>query len=104
MSAKSLSIIMTLVSNLVLMLVLVMALKILPNSPFQTVMEKYNVFGSLSNYMQYILYFLPVGKIIVTLELWVVCIVNYWGFEFTLKVFGATGSSGSMPTLTGTLK
>lgn len=92
MNAKVVALLSTFVSNFAALIILALIIKILPNSPFQTVIDQYCTFSALPKYLQLFYYFVPVERIVAVLELWIACILNYFIFEFFLKT--AYNSSG----------
>lgn len=96
MSAKGISLITSLASNLAVLVLLAVAINILPNSPFQSVIEGSTKSGTFYQYLGYVSYFIPVDRIIVTLEVWIVCITNYWFFELLCKCFSGASNIASL--------
>lgn len=96
MNAKVLALMGTLISNMVALIILSLIIHILPNSPFQAVIEQYCSFTTLPKYLQLFYYFVPVDRIIAVFEMWAACILNYFIFEFFLKTAYNSSSGGVM--------
>lgn len=92
MSPKFVALFSTFISNFVTLLILALCIKILPNSPFQAILDQYGTFSELPKYLQLFYYFVPVDRLIAVLNMWIVCILNYFVFRFFLNT--AYNSSG----------
>jgi len=73
-----------LVINSLILVVLAVARNFLPDSPFKSFLNA-NALAPLQPYMKYINWFLPVEEIICILEVWVVCIAQYFFWELCQK-------------------
>lgn len=76
--------------------ILVICQNILPNSPFQSFME-WSSLASFSQYMKFVCYFVPVGKILAVMEAWVLCMTNWYTFRIIYKVADHVVSALSSP-------
>lgn len=81
---KIYSIISTVGISLAVIVVLYLCMNILPNSPFQSFLGLSTQSEFYKN-VKYAFYFLPLDKIIVTLEAWVLCMIEWYTWRFCYK-------------------
>ena len=91
---KLYSTIITLVTNAAVIVVLMAAVKILPDSPFQSFING-SLFGSLGTYIKNINYFLPVSQTIALLEAWILCISEWYLWKFIYRISLSVSSAGT---------
>ena len=99
MSKAVYALISQLVINSLILIVLAVACNFLPDSPFKSYLNG-GVLSALQPYMKYINWFLPVEEIICILEVWVVCIAQYFFWELCQKILNSVSSNSSTNGLT----
>lgn len=82
------------VVNSVLVIFLLVAVNILPDSPFEAFI-KLSSFSHIWDYLKYINYFIPIPKIITTLEAWVMCIMEWYLWRFIYDISKNVSSGGT---------
>lgn len=85
--------------NSLILVVLAVACNFLPDSPFKSFLNA-SALAPLQPYMKYINWFLPVEEIICILEVWVVCIAQYFFWELCQKILNSVSSNSSTSGLT----
>lgn len=88
-----------LVINGLVFVALAFACNFLPDSPFKSVLNA-SVFDALRPYMKYINWFLPVKEMVCILEVWVLCIAQYFLWEICQKILNSVSSNSSSSGLT----
>lgn len=85
------------VINSGVLIFLLLAVKILPSSPFVAFMNLSQV-ANIWDYMKYITYFIPVAQMIAILEAWVLCISQWylWRFIYDISKNLSSGGTGLM--------
>lgn len=92
--AKFYTFIVQAVVNFGVVVVLLLAVKILPNSPFDSFLN-HNSVGHIWNYMKYINYFVPIPQIIAILEAWLCCIMEWYLWRFIYDISKNLSAGGT---------
>jgi hypothetical protein len=92
--SKWLSAISTLVASAGVLVILSVACKFLPYSPFQSFING-SYWSALVPYLNAMNYFVPISEMIVITEAWTVCILEYWLWEIIYSVTKSVSSSGT---------
>lgn len=100
MSTKVIATITSLATNLVVLSVLALAVNILPSSPFQAIIKSSAKSGYFYQYLKYVAYFIPIERIVVTMELWLMCVSNYWFYQFVSKCYNGASSLAGLGSMT----
>lgn len=86
------SLVYTVAIAVAISIILALCWEYLPDSPFQTFIKGTEM-GTFNEYVKYIGYFIPINRMIVVMEAWVLCMTNWYTFKIILRLFNGVSAS-----------